>query len=274
MLANTFIIFRFDQEFRYDEKGVPRVWKPEDDMDEAYQRAKDSVARILPLSRKIGIDVSAINDLVGADENVDEASLTLMSEAKFDDLSSRVMRDMDITFTEAKRSVINSTSRVPPWMIMLMMFLGWNEAMALLSNPFLVFLLVLGGITFWVLTATGTWGPAKAIVLQTSRQLGSQISQTLDGSGINVDGVVKRAKTLTSAAVDAGSSLLDSHKAAGSNEHEMRETAGSSSNSERTPPPNNSSLRSDLRYRGPQTPGAFASPDHHFDTPTRPAGRT
>ena len=37
--------FAFEERFRYDEQGVPRVWKPEDDIDGAFKRAKDEVHR-------------------------------------------------------------------------------------------------------------------------------------------------------------------------------------------------------------------------------------
>jgi hypothetical protein len=33
----------FEERFRYDEQGVPRVWKPEDDIDGAFKNAKDEV---------------------------------------------------------------------------------------------------------------------------------------------------------------------------------------------------------------------------------------
>lgn len=33
----------FEERFRYDEQGVPRVWKPEDDIDGAFTKAKDEV---------------------------------------------------------------------------------------------------------------------------------------------------------------------------------------------------------------------------------------
>ena len=38
----------FEERFRYDEAGVPRVWKPEDDIDGAFKKAKDQV-RLSPL---------------------------------------------------------------------------------------------------------------------------------------------------------------------------------------------------------------------------------
>ena len=33
----------FEERFRYDEHGVPRVWKPDDDIDGAFKKAKDQV---------------------------------------------------------------------------------------------------------------------------------------------------------------------------------------------------------------------------------------
>jgi hypothetical protein len=34
----------FEEKFRYDEEGVPRVWKPEDDIDSIFKKAKDAVS--------------------------------------------------------------------------------------------------------------------------------------------------------------------------------------------------------------------------------------
>jgi hypothetical protein len=34
----------FEERFRYDEHGVPRVWKPEDDIDGVFKKAKDIVS--------------------------------------------------------------------------------------------------------------------------------------------------------------------------------------------------------------------------------------
>jgi hypothetical protein len=33
----------FEERFRYDEGGVPRVWKPDDDIDGAFKKAKEQV---------------------------------------------------------------------------------------------------------------------------------------------------------------------------------------------------------------------------------------
>lgn len=33
----------FEERFRYDEHGVPRVWRPADDIDGAFKKARDQV---------------------------------------------------------------------------------------------------------------------------------------------------------------------------------------------------------------------------------------
>ena len=33
----------FEERFRYDENGVPRVWRPDDDIDGAFRKAKEQV---------------------------------------------------------------------------------------------------------------------------------------------------------------------------------------------------------------------------------------
>ena len=33
----------FEEQFGYDEQGVPRVWKPDDDIDGAFKKAKEQV---------------------------------------------------------------------------------------------------------------------------------------------------------------------------------------------------------------------------------------
>ena len=34
----------FEERFRYDDSGIPRVWKPDDDIDGAFRKAKDEAS--------------------------------------------------------------------------------------------------------------------------------------------------------------------------------------------------------------------------------------
>jgi len=37
------IFFRFEEKFRYDDEGLPKVWKPEDDIDAHFRKAREDV---------------------------------------------------------------------------------------------------------------------------------------------------------------------------------------------------------------------------------------
>ena len=43
----------FEERFRYDEQGLPRVWKPDDDIDGAFKKAKDLTLDLISLYAKI-----------------------------------------------------------------------------------------------------------------------------------------------------------------------------------------------------------------------------
>ena len=49
--ADTAIISKlrthFEERFRYDAAGIPRVWRPDDDIDGAFKVAKDNVSFLL-----------------------------------------------------------------------------------------------------------------------------------------------------------------------------------------------------------------------------------
>lgn len=51
LTADTAILgklrMHFEERFRYDEHGVPQVWKPDDDIEGAFRKARDEV-RSLP----------------------------------------------------------------------------------------------------------------------------------------------------------------------------------------------------------------------------------
>lgn len=47
----TLIVYsdRFEEKFRYDDKGLPKVWKPEDDIDSYFKKARDEVIFTRPV---------------------------------------------------------------------------------------------------------------------------------------------------------------------------------------------------------------------------------
>lgn len=147
----------FEDKFRYQD-GVPRVWRPEDDIDTLFRSARDETLALIPLFAKIKPqneelafelpESQSTNSLEDPDFDFEE-SLTVLSEAKQVQLAERFRREADAYFLEAKRSMVSSISQIPVWMYGVIAILGWNEFIAVLRNPlYFTLLLILGAAAF------------------------------------------------------------------------------------------------------------------------------
>ncbi|SAM78736.1 related to SEY1-GTPase with a role in ER morphology [Ustilago bromivora] len=183
----------FEDRFRYDEAGVPRVWKPEDDIDSAFRKARDETLSLIPLYSKISPqDVSLSIDLTctsdchpasvsrGEEEDFDfPSTLTVLSEARKAEISTRFRKEADALYVEAKRSTVPSVAQIPVWMFGVMALLGWNEFMAVISSPvYFTFLLVLitGVYVVWKLNLGGPLASvAKAVGREVHRLAHDQL---------------------------------------------------------------------------------------------------
>ncbi|KAI0755918.1 root hair defective 3 GTP-binding protein [Irpex lacteus] len=179
----------FEERFRYDEKGVPRVWTPEDDIDGAFKKAKDETIELIPLYSKITpTDPSLAYTLpsetsdsltADADEFDFPSTLVVFSETKAVELTSRFRKDADAFYVEAKRSTVSSVAQIPVWMYGVLVVLGWNEAMAVLFNPLYFTLLLLAGASAFVVIQLGMVGPLFAVTRTVGGELHRQVNNRL-----------------------------------------------------------------------------------------------
>ncbi|KAI7858071.1 RHD3/Sey1 [Circinella umbellata] len=155
---------RFEEKFRYDEHGLPRVWKPEDDIDSYFRKARDEALTLIPLFSKINLGDDEGFD-IESDEDFDfKHSLTILTEAKQIDITNRFKRESDAFYLEAKRSVVSTTAKIPSWLLVVLIALGWNEFMAILKSPIYLILFVFC-ITFgYIIYALNLWGPLERIL--------------------------------------------------------------------------------------------------------------
>ncbi|KAJ2522890.1 Dynamin-like GTPase that mediates homotypic ER fusion [Coemansia sp. RSA 2049] len=167
--------------FRYDDNGLPRVWKPSDDIDAQFAAARGTAQALLPkLSR---IDAASLKPAGGSSSSAAamalvrrgwatpppagffppgfdfEATLTLVSPVRQRELAKRFAREADALYLEAKRAMVTTQSHVPAWVLVLLVVLGWNEAMAILFNPLYLVLAALVGGSAFVIHSLGLWGP-------------------------------------------------------------------------------------------------------------------
>ncbi|KAF8331879.1 protein SEY1 [Cantharellus anzutake] len=181
----------FEEKFRYDENGVPRVWKPEDDINAAFRKARDQTLELVPLYSRIQPQDPSLEFSLPPD--ADEASLSMNGEPVFDfpstlvvfteskqlDITTKFKRDADAYYVEAKRSVVSSVAQVPIWIYILLVVLGWNEAMAVLFNPvyFAVLLSALGSV--WIIIKLNLVGPLYAVTTAVTTEIQRQATAKL-----------------------------------------------------------------------------------------------
>ena len=177
----------FEDKFRYDAEGVPRVWKPEDDIDSIFRTAKESVLELIPLYAEIKpadpanafelpssagstglIDPAAAS----ADEDFDfDESLRLLSPSAQSALSTRFRREADAYYIEAKRSMVASRAQIPYWIYGVLVILGWNEFVAVLRSPVyftMLLVIITAAYVTWTLNMTG---PALAVARGVSNEV-------------------------------------------------------------------------------------------------------
>ena len=140
----------FEDKFRYDDAGVPRIWQPSDDIEGAFTKAWESSSLLIPLLATFKLsETSALPDLPGwigpqpsgADDQDDELppiggvdddksleeEMTMLSETKRQELAARFKKSADGVFVEAKRSAIGGVTQIPLWFYGVLVALGWNE---------------------------------------------------------------------------------------------------------------------------------------------------
>ncbi|KAJ8099869.1 RHD3/Sey1 [Lipomyces tetrasporus] len=147
----------FEERFKYDDNGVPRVWKPADDISDIYSESLKSAMRLLPLYATARLEngdtVFPDPDVVPAlqrDEEIEiEKFPILLSESQMLPIRNDLKRIADSMYVDAKRSTIQSIRQVPLYFYILLLALGWNEIMAILRNPlYFALLAMVGGVVY------------------------------------------------------------------------------------------------------------------------------
>jgi len=173
----------FEERFRYDDSGVPRVWRPEDDIDGAFRWAKDKTLDLIPhyakiapndLSLEFTLPSESSDPLTSTDEFDFSSTLIIFTETKSIDLASRFRKDADAYYVEAKRSTVMSIAQIPYWMYGVLVVLGWNEAMVVLFNPLYFTFTLMSLVTAYIIVQLGLTGPllqvSKTVLTEVQRQ--------------------------------------------------------------------------------------------------------
>ncbi|KAJ4992805.1 Protein sey1 [Stagonosporopsis vannaccii] len=186
----------FEDKFRYDEQGVPRIWRPTDDIEGIYTKARESTITLIPLLARFKLSKTSspppldawIGDAPASVSPADEDDLTpiggldddegktlddemiVLSDSKQADLLVRFKKTADGVYVEAKRSAIGGMTQVPLYFYGLLLALGWNEIVAVLRNPVYFIFLILAAIGAYVTYTLNLWGPMARMANAASAQ--------------------------------------------------------------------------------------------------------
>ncbi|KAI9331858.1 root hair defective 3 GTP-binding protein [Obelidium mucronatum] len=183
----------FESKFRYDENGVPRMWNLEDPIEVYFAASVEEASRYLNAYARIDKSLQLVGDEIIEDQRFDPSCVTIISAVRLQTIQERFRKDADMLFVEAKRSMVATTAKIPPWFIAMTIVLGWNEFMLVLFNPvyFTLLAITLGGL--YVSWQYGMIGPAYKVAKVTVREVISQAVEELEKNGIEVPDFVKPA---------------------------------------------------------------------------------
>jgi hypothetical protein len=172
---------KFEEIFRYDKSGLPRIWNGNDDIDSFFKKAKDEALALISLFTFIDISEQKIRKITGIEE-LQKEDLTIIDGERSKKILNKFLRDIELQYIDAKRSVVRTTSKVPPWFIILTMALGYNEFVSILKNPIYLIGIVLIGAILYALYVTNLLKPAirvgKVIIQDVWLQINNFYNET------------------------------------------------------------------------------------------------
>ncbi|KAI3404536.2 SEY1 [Candida oxycetoniae] len=186
---------KFDDKFRYDNKGLPRMFQDSKELENVFGIAKEYALRILPILTiaKLSDDSEIVPDFdifnkqlrreylgvksldmvsddeYGAEEDEDDEEdkernfSDIISETEKAQILAKFKKEIDAKFVETKRSIVQHITQIPYYIYLIIMLLGWNEFMAVIRNPFTFSLAIIFGVSLYVLYTMNLLKPALVV---------------------------------------------------------------------------------------------------------------
>lgn len=175
---------RFDDKFRFDERGVPRTFGPEEDIEALFVVAREHGEELAGLLSEVKLS-GALTRLRSSAREVDKGitNPVIFEEHSQVDLREKLRRQAGAVFMEARRAQEASkiTTKIPMWLIGLLVILGWNEILMVLRSPLLLLLTVVVVPAVYVsytMDAPTMVGPAvRTLVMPYVRQARDMMDQ-------------------------------------------------------------------------------------------------
>jgi protein SEY1 len=136
---------RFDDNFRFDDRGVPRHFGPDEDIEALFVAAREKGESLAGLLSEVKLSgVMSRMRSTARDVDTEITNPVIFEEHSQVDLREKLRRQAGAVFVEAKRAQEASkiTTKIPMWLIGLLVILGWNEIMMVLRSPLLLILTI------------------------------------------------------------------------------------------------------------------------------------
>jgi hypothetical protein len=100
-----------------------------------------------------------------SNDNIDP-ELTIMTLEEAQHAKEKFMKAIETSYLQALRDQesVRTATQVPMYIIVLLIVLGFNEFIQVITNPILLFFVVVLGGTGYVLWVLNLMGPAKSII--------------------------------------------------------------------------------------------------------------
>ena len=190
---------RFDDKFRYDVNGLPKLYQNSRELEESFAVAKEHALGVLPIltiaklsdDSEIIPDVDIFNKLLrvkysasnrvgnyneeggGEEEDEDEEDededvalngfADIIDEVEKAEIMAKFRKEIDAKFMETKRSIVQHVTQIPYYIYIIILLLGWNEFMAVVRNPFTFSLAIILGASLYILYTMNLLKPALTV---------------------------------------------------------------------------------------------------------------
>lgn len=121
---------------------------------------------LIPLYARI-IALDPVTDshfsLESSDDFDFDQSLQVLSETRQQELTTQFKRKADASYVEAKRSVVATQAKIPYWVGVALIVLGWNEFVTLITSPLYLSLTMMVGLPLAALWYLGMLGLVQSM---------------------------------------------------------------------------------------------------------------
>jgi vacuolar-type H+-ATPase subunit H len=152
---------KFNNKFKLDAQGVPRMWKPSDNIKQIYVDAKRDAEKLIDLFSivRLNVDDDKLTQFKETETGVEaletppdvpEVLVVLPLDQAVVQLE-RFRDQSQVPYLQALREQENAktNSSVPLYFIILLLILGFDEFMAVIANPiYLILTIILGGVGY------------------------------------------------------------------------------------------------------------------------------